>query len=177
MNKNQTLVVCDTGPVLHLDELGCLELLNDFHQVILPKSVVQELERHCPLVFHGAQVVFNIVQSSFTPDHEILTICQMFALHAGETEALHVMKRFPEAIFLTDDSAARLVGKRLGYKVHGTLGVLIRAIRRKKMTPHEVVEILRTIPKKSTLHIKTSLLEDVIQEIEREFNAQINHTE
>ncbi len=45
------------------------------------------------------------------------------------------MKQYPEVIFLTDDSAARLVGKQLGYKVHGTLGVLIRTIRRELMSP------------------------------------------
>ncbi len=80
------------------------------------------------------------------------------------------MKQYPDAIFLTDDSAARLVGKQLGYKVHGTLGVLIRTIRRKLMSPQKVVDILRSIPQKSTLHIKPSLLENVIQQIEEGFD-------
>lgn len=170
MNKVKTVVVCDTGPILHLDELECLDLLRDFHQVILPESVVKELERHCPQIFKGDKVVFDIVAEQASFDYEILTLCRMFALHAGEIEALCIMKQYPDAIFLTDDSAARLVGKQLGYKVHGTLGVLIRTIRRKLMSPQKVVDILRSIPQKSTLHIKPSLLESVIQQIKEEFD-------
>ncbi len=170
MNKVETVVVCDTGPILHLDELECLDLLRDFHQVILPESVVQELERHCPQIFKDEKVVFDIVAEPASFDYEILTLCRMLVLHAGEIEALCVMKQYPDAIFLTDDSAARLVGKQLGYRVHGTLGVLIRTIRRKLMSPQKVVDRLRMIPHKSILHIKPSLLESVIQQIEEEFD-------
>jgi hypothetical protein len=28
-------IVCDTGPILHLDELGCLDLLADFKEILL----------------------------------------------------------------------------------------------------------------------------------------------
>ena len=36
-----TVVVCDAGPLIHLDEVGCLELLND---------AVELAERHNPYV-------------------------------------------------------------------------------------------------------------------------------
>jgi len=36
------------------------------------------------------------------------------------------MQKYPHAIFFTDDAAARLAGEKLGYKVHGTIGVLLR---------------------------------------------------
>jgi len=39
-------IVCDTGPIIHLDELGCLDLLDDFTEIILPGSVVEEIEQH-----------------------------------------------------------------------------------------------------------------------------------
>ena len=32
-------VVCDAGPVIHLDGLGCLDILQDFPRLILPVSV------------------------------------------------------------------------------------------------------------------------------------------
>jgi len=28
--RSKTAVVCDAGPIIHLDEVGCLSLLNDF---------------------------------------------------------------------------------------------------------------------------------------------------
>jgi len=29
------IVVCDAGPLIHLDEVGCVELLADFPQVLV----------------------------------------------------------------------------------------------------------------------------------------------
>lgn len=80
------------------------------------------------------------------------------------------MGKEPGLIFLTDDAAARLVATKLEYNVHGTIGVLIRAIRRDLMEPEEVIVMLKRIPLKSTLHIKASLLEEVISRVEQEFD-------
>ncbi|MEA3416015.1 MAG: hypothetical protein U9R02_07655 [Thermodesulfobacteriota bacterium] len=37
MDKTKTTmtVVCDAGPIIHLDELGCLHLLSDFQEILL----------------------------------------------------------------------------------------------------------------------------------------------
>ncbi len=169
MNKSSAIVICDTGPVLHLDELDCLELLRDFQQVILPEAVELEIRRHRPGILTQHVVELDVVPVLRTLDDELLTLCRIFALHAGEVEALFLMKNYPEAIFLTDDSAARLVGLRMNYKVHGTIGILIRSIRRKILSPREVITQLRQIPVRSTLHIKASLLEDIVKQLEREF--------
>jgi len=79
------------------------------------------------------------------------------------------MSKKPGLMFLTDDAAARLVATKLGYNVHGTIGILIRAIRRDLMEAEEVIGTLKRIPLKVTLHIKPSLLKEVISRVEREF--------
>ncbi len=73
-------------------------------------------------------------------------------------------------MFLTDDASARLVAEQMGFKVHGTIGILIRSTRRGQRKPEEVVSILTEIPSKSTLYIKPSLLEEIILMIKSEFN-------
>ena len=80
------------------------------------------------------------------------------------------MERNPQHIFLTDDAAARLVAEHMKFKVHGTIGVLIRSIRRRLKKPEEVLYILAEIPQKSTLHIKPSLLNEIIQMVKNEFS-------
>ena len=40
------LVICDAGPVIHLDELGCIDLLSSFSRVLVPVAVWQEVQRH-----------------------------------------------------------------------------------------------------------------------------------
>ena len=42
------LVVCDTGPLIHLDQLDCLDLLADFSRVVVPDVVWREVEVHRP---------------------------------------------------------------------------------------------------------------------------------
>jgi hypothetical protein len=38
-DQRPPLVVCDAGPLIHLDELGCLGLLVDFPVVMVPAEV------------------------------------------------------------------------------------------------------------------------------------------
>lgn len=80
-------------------------------------------------------------------------------------EALSLMERHPQAIFLTVDASARMVAEQLGFRVHGTIGILVRSIRRNQMEPGEVLRILRGVPSQSTLYIKPSLLDEVILKI------------
>ena len=48
MSRSTLDIVCDAGPLIHLDELGCLDLLADFQTVLVPEQVWQEVETHRP---------------------------------------------------------------------------------------------------------------------------------
>ena len=37
-DRRPPLVVCDAGPLIHLDDLACLALLADFRDVLVPKN-------------------------------------------------------------------------------------------------------------------------------------------
>lgn len=165
----RTCVVCDAGPVIHLDELNVLYLLNDFDSVMLPPGVVREITRYRPNLFDRQNVRFSIVAPLPRRNPQLLTFCNALTLHSGEIEALTLLEDVPGSLFLTDDSAARLVAQRLGYAVHGTIGVLIRAIRRQIMTPAAVIVVLEAIPHTSSLHIKASLLEEIVSRLRSEF--------
>jgi len=45
------VVVCDAGPLVHLDELDSLRLLCDFPSVLVPEVVWAEAQRHRPDIF------------------------------------------------------------------------------------------------------------------------------
>ena len=70
------------------------------------------------------------------------------------------------ALLVTDDTAARLAASSLGIVVHGTIGIVVRSIRRRQRTKAQVVKLLRAIPQRSTLHLRRSLLEEVIAQVE-----------
>ncbi len=70
---------------------------------------------------------------------------------------------------MTDDAAVRLAEKTSGIRAYGTLGVLIRAIRRRQVPPADVIMMLERIPSHSTLFIRKSMLQDIIDKIKREY--------
>lgn len=80
------------------------------------------------------------------------------------------MESHPEAIFLTDDASARMVAEHMGFKVHGTIGVVLRSIRRGQRSPEEVLSVLSSIPSRSTLFIKSALLKEITLRVRKEFN-------
>ena len=112
MIKSPAKVICDAGPVIHLDEVNCLNLLD-----------------------------------------------------AGETEALALMERNPQAIFLTDDAAARLVAEQMRYNVHGTIGILLRSIRRGQRNPKEILRGLKFLNLQHILIIMQNGYFDILKNL------------
>lgn len=163
--ETPSIVVCDAGPLIHLDELGCLDLLGDFKDVLVPDAVWEEVARHRPSAFRQRKVRLHRLGVTSRPAPDFINLAQDFSLAAGEVEALLVMAELPDAILLTDDAAARLVAEKLGYEVHGTIGVVVRALRREQRTKRQVLNLLRAIPSKSTLHVSKSLLDSVIERV------------
>ena len=159
------LVVCDAGPLIHLDELGCLDLLNDFRSVLVPDQVWREVLHHRPSALSDPQVKLEQMPVDILADASFRAMTRVLALAAGEQAALSLMRQHPDAILLSDDGAARWAADTLGYRVHGTIGILLRATRRGQRTPSEVLRHLRAIPTSSTLHLRPSLLTEIIEQV------------
>ena len=170
VSKSNIRAICDAGPIIHLDELNCLDLLCDFQQIVLGDTVLEEVKHHRPGALKKPNIHFMRSPQEY-PEGELLrTMCRIFSLDAGEIETLAIIEKNPGALFFTDDASARLVADRMGFKVHGTIGIIVRAIRRELMQPEQVLRILAEIPSKSSLHIRPSLLERIIVKVKREFH-------
>ena len=165
MEKTRAVVIADAGPIIHLDELNTLDLLSDFAKVIIPETVWNEIEHHRPQALSCAKVKL-IRQRALHFSAQVDALTPFYTLHAGEQEALHLCLEFTNSMLLTDDTAARLAAKNLGVMAHGTLGVLVRAIRQQTRSKLDVLELLRAIPTQTTLHIRASLLAEVINDVE-----------
>ena len=169
MNKSNMKAICDAGPVIHLDELNCIHLLSDFQEIILSSTVWEEVKHHRPRALENKDIFFTRIRQKHHMSEMLRSMCRAFSLDAGETEALTIVEKHQDSIFFTDDASARLVADRMGFRVHGTIGIIVRAIRKDYMQPNRVIQVLSDIPSKSSLHIKSSLLEEIIMEIKREF--------
>lgn len=165
MIRRTITVVCDAGPIIHLDELNCLDLLCEFEEILLADTVWEEINQHRPLALEKIRLSLIRCSGEYPTNEPLHTLCRIFSLDAGEVEALAITEKSPMAMFLTDDASARLVAEQMGFKVHGTIGILIRSIRKGKRTSEQVLSILEDIPEKSTLFIKPSLLKEVIRKL------------
>ena len=167
--KSTAVAVCDAGPIIHLDELNSLDILSDFREIILSGTVQKEILQHRPSALTKIELLSIDSSVRYPVREDLFTMCRIFSLDTGETEALAIMEKNPSAIFFTDDASARLVADNMGFKVHGTIGLIIRSIRRGQKKPDQVLEILRDLPSKSTLYIKDALLENIILKLKNEF--------
>ena len=77
---------------------------------------------------------------------QIHVLGNAFNLDPGEKEAISLCIQHANSILLTDDTAARLAAKSLNIRSYGTIGILLRAIRRNQLKPIEVISYLEQIP-------------------------------
>jgi predicted nucleic acid-binding protein len=162
------LVVCDAGPLIHLDELDSLDLLADFPRVLVPQAVWREVELHRPAALLQCPVALErvAVDDALPVDWQVWA--RALVLHTGEIAALRLAQAHPGSLLLTDDTAARLAARQLNLEAHGTLGILLRSIRRHQRTRDEAMTILQTLPQRSTLHVKPDLLAEIVREVASE---------
>jgi predicted nucleic acid-binding protein len=120
------VVVCDTGPVLHLREAGVLDVLRHAGEVLIPAAVDDELARLVDdwAATHPAWLVRRALDPAAAPAplQHLVT-----GLGAGETEAILLARQLAADWLLTDDAEARIIAGLAGLEVHGSLGVLLWA--------------------------------------------------
>jgi predicted nucleic acid-binding protein len=164
---DQRPVVSDAGPIIHLDELACLDLLGGFGTILVPREVWDEVSHHRPHLVCEHVPCGVIVEVRDRPTPRLLALADSLALDSGERAALTMLEAGNARLFLCDDAAARLAAESFGFTVHGTIGLLIRAIRVGTRTREDVLTIMRALPQRSTLHLSGKLLTAVVTTLER----------
>jgi predicted nucleic acid-binding protein len=160
-----TAVVCDAGPLIHLDELDSLDLLLDFEYVLVPESVWAEVTRHRPhaLESGGGHVRRIRVEGEEPP--ALTVLARSLVLGPGECEALRLALQQSGLMLLTDDAAARLAAEALRIRVHGSIGVVLRAVRAGRRTREQAIATLEGLGERSSLHVRPALIAEVIQSL------------
>ncbi len=119
------VVVSDTSPITNLTQINALHLLRDiFSVVVIPPSVYDEL---CEL---AAQKTF-IDHCEWISIRDIHNFAQVELLaqklDAGEASAIALAMELQADFLLMDEIKGRNEAEKLGIKVTGIIGVLLRA--------------------------------------------------
>ncbi|MCL4456332.1 MAG: hypothetical protein M1147_03720 [Nitrospirae bacterium] len=156
------VIVCDTGPILHLQEAELLKLLKKAGKIYIPQMVDMEMsELHPQWKKHKPEWINT---KALMPD-EIKSAESLFLsgiLDFGEAEAIILAKRLKPEWFLTDDAEARTLANSLGMEVHGSLGIVLWSAAVGNMNYKESKDALERLSKTSLW-----ISENILSEAER----------
>lgn len=158
------VVVCDTGPVLHLFEARALSLLEHAGEVLVPPAVDRELARHVQ-DWTSRRPGWLLVEAPTDPVADLEQWAAQIDLGAGEMEAIVLAKARAADWLLTDDAAARVVATLLGIEAHGSLGVVLWAAGRAHIRQDEAAAILDRLAV-SSLWISPTILAEARRALE-----------
>ena len=88
MAATEIVAVLDAGPLIHLDELGCLNFLNDFKVLLVPQAVLDEALKHRPDLRMAGLMNLEIIAQPPPLPIDLLKLADELALHAGERAAI-----------------------------------------------------------------------------------------
>lgn len=146
------LVVADTGPLLHLHQIGKEDLLSNLGLVHVTPTVLRELQRHAPDFFATGKPVWLITSQPSAASMQLASQwLNAQVLDPGEAEALAFAQEIKADLFVTDDTAARTLGESLGLQVRGSLGVLLFAAASGHLDQTSCLKALEDLEKHSTL--------------------------
>ncbi|MBI5072502.1 hypothetical protein HZA99_01660 [Candidatus Woesearchaeota archaeon] len=156
--------VFDTGPFLHLHEVHALSTLEVIQKKSITQEIKNELERYS-VPLHKVKSL-SIKQLSLRYKNIAKILVEAYEIDLGEATAIALAQQERISLFFTDDLEAREVAKRFHLNVHGTLGILLRAFREKKISKKEVIIIVKKISNDSTLFLTSDLVNWILKEIE-----------
>ncbi len=144
--------VANTGPQLHLHELSATKALKIL-RTCTTTEIDKELQKYN---------VSSTLQLFHANSDNISYLYFKHNIGIGEASGIALCMKEKIGIFLTDDLGARAAATAEGLEVHGTIGILLRAFRTKIFSKQHTLELLRQIPKKSTLFITERILKSAI---------------
>ena len=137
------IVVSDTTPLISLLKIDHLDLLEKlFGQVLIPKAVFDELTVDERYKFEADQIrrkEFIIVRTVQNAESASL-LKRATGLDMGEGEAIVLTDEMNADVLLMDEARGRTVSFQMGFKVMGTIGVLMAAYEEKELTADEIRE-------------------------------------
>lgn len=122
--------VSDSTPPIALARIGELALVRSvFSRIVIPEAVARELTEARADAPGAREVAAARWIEWASVDPRLVRPLELL-VDPGEAEAIALARSGLDDLLLTDDGKARRLARRLGIRVQGTLGVLVRARNR-----------------------------------------------
>jgi len=160
-------VVLDAGPLIHLDELGCLKLFAVLGELLIPLEVWTETLRHRPALRPEHLPQARLLEPAPVPSTALRERLRHFNLDEGESAALSWLETLRGGTLVSDDGEARDAARELSFSVIGTLGIIVRAGRHGLLSADETRQLFGRIRSETSLHVSERLLDELIASLPR----------
>lgn len=144
--------ISDTGPVLHLHEIGRLHILATVAPLVFPARVWEELEQRG--IDEGAFQQVDLAVTVLPTRLSLPSGAEALQLQPADAEVfvLAQERRF-EPLVLTDDLALRRLLESRGATVAGSVGILVRAYAAGTLSLEELGRSTEALLEESSLHL------------------------
>lgn len=168
-NGKLKAVVVDAGPMIHLNEIGCISLLHIFSVLHIPDAVWSET------VGQGRVSKEILIKSGIVQRHSLLpqeterfvTDHRLTDLDDGERECLCLCRKIEIPFVLTDDLAVREAAKHMNVVPIGSLGVIVKACKTGVISLSEAEKKMNDLYDVSSLYVTRTIVELAIEQLHR----------
>lgn len=120
------VIVCDTGPLIHLSEADAIHLLKLAGGILIPPAVATEFKSN-PANGNLPDWI-QIHELTTRSAAQVVRWVKNDYVDMGEAEAIALALQQHSDWLLTDDAEARQFAEGLGLEVHGSIGLLLWAV-------------------------------------------------
>lgn len=151
-------VIANTTPLICLADIACFDLLQKLYgEIFIPHAVLEEIKSEPAKTLVKNSNFIHVVNIT---DYRTKRFFSS-RLHKGEVEVLLLAEEQCADLLLMDDNAAKKTAKFMGFKVTGTLGVLLKG--KKDGYIHEIKPLLDKLIE-TGFYVKPEIMQYVLEE-------------
>src|SRR3989304_8028508 len=134
-------VVSDSDVIIHLSKLEKLYLLQSLYiEVAVPEYVKSEILNKKNAEIQNA--ITSFLRVFATDENKAKAIAQVHGIHIGEAHVKLLGEKLQATLFLSNERKVRKAAKEEGFVVAGTIGIILKAVKRGIIKKPEAIVLL-----------------------------------
>lgn len=163
-------VVSDADVLIHLAKLDLLHLLEGLYgEVLVPVYVKDELV-HSPISAESKRIkkaLEGIIRTCEVRKVDAKELAEAYNIHRGEANVKALAEDVKADLFLSNERKVRAVAKSEGFKVAGTIGIIIKGVEKELLKTSDGRELLKKMKKEEIFRIHPDLINEAIDHVNR----------
>jgi len=153
MGSQRMKAVLDAGPIIHLEQINKLEILEVIDQGYITEEVKNEVGED---IINKTRLDIETLNASSKDKSK--HISSKYGIDLGESTAIALSTQINSELIFTDDLEARKTAKSLDLEPHGTLALVTKAYSENLIDKNEANQIVDSLYRDSSLFITKDLV-------------------